>query len=98
MAGGPLLGRMRPPQGTGCYALICYRGAWFVMSLLHMHPADLLHFCVCHCPRCDTLTRHVSCIRSVLHSRISDIWLSSERRSEERRVGKECRSRWSPYH
>ena len=24
-------------------------------------------------------------------------WLS-EMRSEERRVGKECRSRWSPYH
>ena len=24
--------------------------------------------------------------------------LSSWRRSEERRVGKECRSRWSPYH
>src|SRR3712207_9409732 len=23
---------------------------------------------------------------------------SVERRSEERRVGKECRSRWSPYH
>ena len=22
----------------------------------------------------------------------------SEARSEERRVGKECRSRWSPYH
>ena len=22
----------------------------------------------------------------------------SEKRSEERRVGKECRSRWSPYH
>ena len=22
----------------------------------------------------------------------------NERRSEERRVGKECRSRWSPYH
>ena len=35
----------------------------------------------------------------------SQIWLSNpacnadlERRSEERRVGKECRSRWSPYH
>ena len=31
-----------------------------------------------------------------------DRWLgrgeSSEGRSEERRVGKECRSRWSPYH
>ena len=24
--------------------------------------------------------------------------LSEEERSEERRVGKECRSRWSPYH
>ena len=24
--------------------------------------------------------------------------LQSPRRSEERRVGKECRSRWSPYH
>ena len=23
---------------------------------------------------------------------------SNARRSEERRVGKECRSRWSPYH
>ena len=22
----------------------------------------------------------------------------TDRRSEERRVGKECRSRWSPYH
>ena len=24
--------------------------------------------------------------------------LESQKRSEERRVGKECRSRWSPYH
>ena len=24
--------------------------------------------------------------------------LAAELRSEERRVGKECRSRWSPYH
>ena len=24
--------------------------------------------------------------------------ISDEQRSEERRVGKECRSRWSPYH
>src|SRR5687767_15618716 len=27
-----------------------------------------------------------------------DYWSSVEARSEERRVGKECRSRWSPYH
>ena len=25
-------------------------------------------------------------------------WLMESSRSEERRVGKECRSRWSPYH
>ena len=25
-------------------------------------------------------------------------WELGEGRSEERRVGKECRSRWSPYH
>ena len=25
-------------------------------------------------------------------------WLKHPYRSEERRVGKECRSRWSPYH
>src|SRR3712207_9418437 len=25
-------------------------------------------------------------------------WTASRLRSEERRVGKECRSRWSPYH
>src|SRR5215469_18828476 len=25
-------------------------------------------------------------------------WRRAARRSEERRVGKECRSRWSPYH
>ena len=27
-----------------------------------------------------------------------DLWLLFDDRSEERRVGKECRSRWSPYH
>ena len=25
-------------------------------------------------------------------------WMNAKTRSEERRVGKECRSRWSPYH
>ena len=28
----------------------------------------------------------------------NDAWLYWVARSEERRVGKECRSRWSPYH
>jgi len=29
---------------------------------------------------------------------VAEISVSPEIRSEERRVGKECRSRWSPYH
>ena len=29
---------------------------------------------------------------------ISNPFFGAEKRSEERRVGKECRSRWSPYH
>ena len=32
------------------------------------------------------------------NQRLSMRGLSNKRRSEERRVGKECRSRWSPYH
>ena len=31
-------------------------------------------------------------------SRINEAEKIRKRRSEERRVGKECRSRWSPYH
>src|SRR2546430_17151229 len=33
-----------------------------------------------------------------INSIYSDGRLAFKRRSEERRVGKECRSRWSPYH
>ena len=36
-----------------------------------------------------------------IHSQMKDQYLYNDhiaRRSEERRVGKECRSRWSPYH
>src|SRR5256884_355602 len=33
-----------------------------------------------------------------LHAIFFSIWIPSKIRSEERRVGKECRSRWSPYH
>src|SRR5256884_3738665 len=34
----------------------------------------------------------------VVFSKFSDIPTPGSGRSEERRVGKECRSRWSPYH
>ena len=34
----------------------------------------------------------------VMYARMLDEALAYGIRSEERRVGKECRSRWSPYH
>ena len=41
-----------------------------------------------------------TCTGQPLRSDIANIveWMLNEDRSEERRVGKECRSRWSPYH
>src|SRR5260370_25587126 len=36
--------------------------------------------------------------KSKLRQRVTRMGASREARSEERRVGKECRSRWSPYH
>src|SRR3989441_2324261 len=37
------------------------------------------------------------CEAAVIRARFGVTWRSTGR-SEERRVGKECRSRWSPYH
>ena len=37
-------------------------------------------------------------IKEKLNARNIDIGRHAIERSEERRVGKECRSRWSPYH
>ena len=37
-------------------------------------------------------------VRSVPYSRYCSQFDKNILRSEERRVGKECRSRWSPYH
>src|SRR5689334_10650987 len=37
-------------------------------------------------------------IYDVLHTNSNEQWAAVEMRSEERRVGKECRSRWSPNH
>ena len=47
-----------------------------------------------------TLDQDMLCA-AVLHDVVEDcdgISIEDIRRSEERRVGKECRSRWSPYH
>ena len=37
-------------------------------------------------------------VRPVCHYMMGGIHTNIDGRSEERRVGKECRSRWSPYH
>src|SRR3712207_8825920 len=37
-------------------------------------------------------------LRSEVESTARQLGLGARVRSEERRVGKECRSRWSPYH
>ena len=36
--------------------------------------------------------------RDRARTRLSKLTMPFRSRSEERRVGKECRSRWSPYH
>src|SRR5260221_14115051 len=41
---------------------------------------------------------HCSRIRLTADGKLRTCLFSKEDRSEERRVGKECRSRWSPYH
>ena len=45
-------------------------------------------------------TREIATINKVISivSTISINFVNAKIRSEERRVGKECRSRWSPYH
>src|SRR5215213_11853786 len=45
-----------------------------------------------------TLTWLLTVVNARLTRRFRDRVTVAETRSEERRVGKECRSRWSPYH
>ena len=46
--------------------------------------------------RCETLCLHPEAITRAREALADEEALFD--RSEERRVGKECRSRWSPYH
>ena len=41
---------------------------------------------------------HLSKTNSPLEAKVDRLEEMFKMRSEERRVGKECRSRWSPYH
>src|SRR2546427_12571454 len=52
---------------------------------------------VCKILKGDSLTRHIPILMLTAKAEEIDRIVGLER-SEERRVGKECRSRWSPYH
>src|SRR2546430_3420037 len=56
----------------------------------------LLPCCRCSCWRVCTRGCARGCERDCAKGTVREELC--ERRSEERRVGKECRSRWSPYH
>src|SRR5256885_16575095 len=53
---------------------------------------------VASCPRPGALARVCELARSISPDDEAAARQFFETRSEERRVGKECRSRWSPYH
>ena len=40
----------------------------------------------------------VNNLNSDIYNNLANLYFKLNKRSEERRVGKECRSRWSPYH
>ena len=46
----------------------------------------------------DPVTHKRSYLRETIKGTDKAAYKQAENRSEERRVGKECRSRWSPYH
>src|SRR2546430_6853476 len=56
----------------------------------HTHPLDFLAVEVKDCPVINVICENQG---QAIEVRVED-----KMRSEERRVGKECRSRWSPYH
>src|SRR5574340_1855465 len=77
-------------EGVRMMAMLGGRGAWCILycqqhAFLDVEPDQLLTEDL---PDRGVLRRNRAC----------DQAYDSEHRSEERRVGKECRSRWSPYH
>ena len=59
-------------------------------------------FCRSKCQYCDFYSiggsRDLRLVDNYIQALMVHFKETGPRRSEERRVGKECRSRWSPYH
>ena len=83
------------------------RALFIVPSLKNAGPVivvyDLVHLlikrghkcCVCYFDKVEELSFNCDVVQISMRQKIN---FSDYDRSEERRVGKECRSRWSPYH
>src|SRR2546429_5485404 len=69
------------------------RDGFLYRSHGHLRPALLLLYHQARRPTHSALQRHQTSHNAVDHPTVA-----GGIRSEERRVGKECRSRWSPYH
>src|SRR2546421_10073009 len=54
--------------------------------------------CSSQCPGCRSGNQDIGNYKSLATLGSTVYVFGGSRRSEERRVGKECRSRWSPYH
>ena len=65
-------------------------------ELSRIEVAEILHITPDYLARIETGTQPVTYRMIERMEKYTD-W-NSDYRSEERRVGKECRSRWSPYH
>src|SRR2546430_5899389 len=65
---------------------------------LDQQPDRERHLATDHQPGQGVASQDVGAERVTVHARPRLDALDLLRRSEERRVGKECRSRWSPYH
>ena len=65
---------------------------------LTVFPQMLLHFDVGRQASIQALDESMASGQPIFLVAQRELAVESPQRSEERRVGKECRSRWSPYH
>ena len=70
---------------------------YFVEKLGDKEELNIGKYFTCWMDMCDTRIRIGFSLNNEVESKLYDEVFGSHR-SEERRVGKECRSRWSPYH